>query len=220
MELLLIWHILRRWWWLVAIPVLITALIAAPALLRRGESGGFTRTITYTGLQNLDAIPRPQGDYQDIWLSSELLVRALSNWVKDSSFLDAVVVQAPNTDITNFGIATDYDHSIGQIYLSDPSVDDLDTLSKAVITVLTTDNQKYFAQLGGKPADITILGETPITPAPPPLTNRLGPLIRIALGLIAGIGLAFLAHYLDPVLRRREEIETLGLPILGSIPRE
>ena len=147
-------------------------------------------------------------------------MRAFSNWVKDTRFLDEVVTHAPDVDLTNFSIAADYDHSIGQIYLSDPSVDDLDALSRAVITVLSTRSQDYFAQLGGKPAAITILGETPITAAPPPLTDRLVPLIRIGLGLIAGIGLAFLAHYLDPVLRRREEVEALGMPVIGSIPRQ
>jgi hypothetical protein len=59
-----------------------------------------------------------------------------------------------------------------------------------------------------------------IVPAPPPLTNRFAPLIRIALGLIIGLGLAFLAHYLDPSLRVREDLEALGLPVIGVLPRE
>ena len=67
---------------------------------------------------------------------------------------------------------------------------------------------------------MTVLGQTPVTPAPPPLTDRFGAVIRIGLGALAGIGLAFLAHYLDPFLRRREEVEALGLPVVGAIPRK
>jgi len=43
--------------------------------------------------------------------------------------------------------------------------------------------------------------------------------LRLGLGLLAGIGLAFLAEYLDPTLRQREQVEALGLPIIASIPR-
>jgi capsular polysaccharide biosynthesis protein len=84
---------------------------------------------------------------------------------------------------------------------------------------MQTRSSEYFAQLGGEPANVTILDRSPVVPAPPPLTDRFAPFLRVGLGLLAGVGLAFLAHYLDPVVRRREEIETLGLPIIAAIPR-
>jgi capsular polysaccharide biosynthesis protein len=40
------------------------------------------------------------------------------------------------------------------------------------------------------------------------------------IGLIVGIGVAFLVDYVDPSLRSRQEAETLlRLPVLGEIPR-
>jgi capsular polysaccharide biosynthesis protein len=57
-------------------------------------------------------------------------------------------------------------------------------------------------------------------PAPPPLADRFGPVIRIGLGFLAGLALAFLAHTLDPMLRRREEVESLGLKVIGTLPRD
>jgi capsular polysaccharide biosynthesis protein len=43
--------------------------------------------------------------------------------------------------------------------------------------------------------------------------------LRSMLALILGIGLAFLRHYLDQSLRRKNEVEDLiGLPVLGTIP--
>ena len=78
---------MRRWWWLIAIPVAITVVLALPSLLdRSAASGGFTETITYSAMQSITAIPRTDGDYQDIWLSSELTVNAFTDWVKGSSF--------------------------------------------------------------------------------------------------------------------------------------
>jgi hypothetical protein len=221
LELLLIWRILRRWWWLVAIPVAITLVLALPGLLNRGAiSGGFTQTITYSAMQSITAIPRTDGDYQDIWLSSELTVNAFSAWVKGGSFKQELATLVPDANLDVLGIATDNAHSVGQIYLSYPSSDGLQALGDAVIKVMSTRSQAYFAQLGGQPATVTVLGQTPVTPAPPAITDRLGPLIRVGLGLVAGIALAFLAHYLDPMLRRREDVESLGLPVVGIIPRK
>ncbi|MDP9375307.1 MAG: hypothetical protein M3Q65_23230 [Chloroflexota bacterium] len=43
--------------------------------------------------------------------------------------------------------------------------------------------------------------------------------LRMALGLFAGLGLAFLLDYLDDRLRGADAVrETLGLPVLGQIP--
>jgi hypothetical protein len=218
---MLILRILRRWWWLVAIPVLITGGLALPGLLRRGEAtGGFTQVITYSAMQSVRAIPRTDGDYQDIWLSSELTVNAFTDWVKGSSFKTELSALVPDISLDALGVAADNAHSVGNLYLSYPTADGLQALGEAAIKVLSTRSQAYFAQLGGQPAAVTILGETPVTPAPPPLTDRFGALIRVGLGLIAGVGLAFLAHYLDPVLRRREDVEALGLPVVGTIPRQ
>jgi len=219
LELLLILRILRRWWWLIVIPVAITVVLALPSL-RSAPNGGFSQTITYSALQALDAIPRTDGDYQDIWLSSELTVNAFTDWVRGSSFKAEIAQLAPDMNVDALGLAADNAHSVGQIYLSYPDADGLQTLTDAALTVLSTRSQDYFAQLGGQPAHVTILGETPVTPAPPPITDRFGAIFRVGLGLIAGIGLVFLAHYLDPVLRRREDVEALGLPVVGMIPRK
>lgn len=229
MELVQILRILRRWWWLVLIPVAITVVLALPGLLNRGAtsgtasgavSGGFSQTISYTAMQQLDAIPRADGDYQDIWLSSELTVNAFTDWVRSGSFKAEIAELVPDLNPDALGIAADNAHSVGQIYLSYPTSDGLDAIGSAAVQVLETRSQPYFPQLGGKPADVSVLSKSGIVAAPPPLTDRFGALIKIGLGLIAGLGLAFLAHYLDPVLRRREDVESLGLPVVGAIPRK
>ncbi|HYW90824.1 MAG TPA: hypothetical protein VFB50_23845, partial [Chloroflexota bacterium] len=52
----------------------------------------------------------------------------------------------------------------------------------------------------------------------PGLISEVG--LRTLIGLLVGLGLAFLLDYIDPSVRSREEAEDLlRLPIIGEIPR-
>ncbi len=225
MELASVLRILLRYWWLVLIPVLITGALALPALLNRDAavSGGFTTMMRYSAAQELDAIPNRDGDFQDVWLASELTVNALTDWIRSGSFARAVAEEAAERGVTldpaALRIAADNQRSVGQIFLSWHDAPQLAVIAESSVEVLRTRNAAAFPQLGGEPAQVTLLDDPVVVPAPPPLTDRFAPLIRVGLGLIAGIALALLAHYLDPMVRRREDVESVGLPIIGSIPR-
>jgi len=223
LELAILWAIVRRWWWLILIPIVITSVLALPDLLRRGEAGGFSTTLSYTAAQSLAAVPRADGDYQDIWRASELTVDAFTDWVRGNAFAAEVADLSAQTGFTfdplTLAVGADNEGVVGRLYLSWPNADQLTFITEAVITVLETRSQAYFAQLGGEPAAVTILHRAPITSAPPPLTDRFGALLRISIGVIVGLGLAILAYAFDPVLRRRDEIERLGFKIVGSIPK-
>jgi capsular polysaccharide biosynthesis protein len=218
--------LLRRWW-LIAIPTLIAAAFALPALLRNEApaSGGFNTRFSYSAAQNLAAIPRTEGDYQDIWLSSELAVNAITDWITSSSFASEVsqylATQGTTIDATALigRFAADNERSVGQVFIGWASDTELVQIADAAIWVLQNRNAAYFAQLGGTPATVTLLDAPRIAPAPPPLTDRFGPIIRVGLGLLAGIALAITAHVLDPMLRRREDVESLGIPLISIIPR-
>jgi hypothetical protein len=223
MELRLIARILLRYWWLVLIPTAIAAVFAAPALLSgSAAAGGFTTSIRYSAAQQPDAQPPRDGDYQDIWLASELTVNALTAWVQTESFRREIAGQIGSdaVDLTALSVAADNARSVGVLYLSHPDSGALQAIARAALEVLQSRNRAYFPQVGSAPAEVTFLDEPIVVPAPPPLTNRFAPLIRVGLGLIAGLGLAFLAHYLDPTLRLREEVESLGLPVIGTLPRD
>jgi capsular polysaccharide biosynthesis protein len=69
---------------------------------------------------------------------------------------------------------------------------------------------------------------TRMTIVTPPVTHRANTLpgliseiaLRTLIGLLVGIGLAFLVDYLDPSVRTRQEVESLlALPVIGEIPR-
>lgn len=221
MELVTLFRILLRRWWLVLIPVAITAALALPDILnRRVVSGGFSAGVQYTAFQSMEAIPRADGDYQDLWLSSELTVNAFADWVRSGSFKQEIAASLNGDfDTAPLTIAADNERSLGTISFYYPSELGLNVIVAAAIEVLQTRSDAYFAQLGGEPAAVTILDQSPAVAAPPPLVDRYGPLLRVGLGLLAGIGLALLAHYVDPVVRRREDVEALGLPVIATIPK-
>jgi capsular polysaccharide biosynthesis protein len=215
--------VLRRWW-LVAIPVIIAALFSLPDILNRSAlTGGYNAALTFTAFQDMDAIPRQNGDYNDLWQASELLVNALSDWSKGLAFKDEIAAVAALSGVEiNTGalaIASDDERSIGQIYFTYPDAEILTTIVDSAINVLSNQNGEYFPQLGGVNASVTILSQSDVSAAAPPLLNRFSPIVKIGLGLLAGIGLALLAYYLDPNVRRRDDLDSLGVTVLAAIPR-
>jgi len=222
MEIIGLLRILRRRWWLLLLPVMIVTILVIPDFLSSGSavSGGFNTQIRYSAAQEFN-LPQRDGDYQDVWLASELTVNAFTDWVRSNSFREELgnELSSNEIDMNLLGIAADNARSVGVIYLSHPDGDALDAVANAVITVLATENQAYFPQLGGDPAQVTILDEPVITPSPPPLTNRFAPLIRIGIALILGIALMFVAEYLDQTVHHQDELDKLGLNTIGSIPR-
>ena len=221
MELRLIIQVLRRYWWLIVVPTVIAAVVVVPALLNpSADTSTYRVVLRYSAAQQPDAQPPRNGDYQDIWLASELTVNALTAWVQTASFRQEIgtVLDDESVNLNLLTIAADNQRSIGQIFLNHPDPDQLAAIAEAAITTLKTYNQDYFPQVGSAPATVTLLDTPVVVPVPPALTNRFAPLIRIAMGLLAGLGLAFLAHYLDPTLRSRQDVEMLGLPVIGTLP--
>lgn len=225
MEILRFLRVLFRRWYLVLIPVLIVGaatvrdlLSAAPAL-----TGGFVTVVRYTAAQDLGAIEGRDGDFQDVWLASELTVNAFTDWIESSQFAGEVnrVLAAEGLEIDTTGrFNTDNERSVGVIEIRWEDAVQLEQIASAAIEVLQTRSGDYFPQLGGTPAQVELLDDPVISPSPAPITNRLRPLIGLGVAMLAGIVLAFLAEYFDPVLRRREQVEALKVPVVGSIPRE
>ena len=223
MELMLFIRVLLRRWLLVAIPVVIAAAVAVPALLAPASAsgGGYSTVIRYTAAQVIEAIPGRDGDFQDVWLASELAVNAFTEWIRSGSFRDEVraLLTADVAERVNAGtFGADNERSIGQLFIAAADAAALEQFADAAQTVLTTQTGTYFPQLGGQPAQVTLLDRPEINAAPAPITSRLGPLIQLAVALLGGIGLAFLVEYLDPFIYRRDQLDALDLRVVAVVP--
>ncbi|KRF60821.1 capsular biosynthesis protein [Bacillus sp. Soil768D1] len=83
------------------------------------------------------------------------------------------------------------------------------TFQKEITDIMNVDNVSILAK-----AEIK---ENPAPVKPNPLLNIA---IAVVVGLMAGIGLAFLLEYMDNTIRDEKDIETLlDLPLLGSIQK-
>lgn len=84
-----------------------------------------------------------------------------------------------------------------------------DVFSKQIVTIMNVDNVSILSQ-----AEVTD-EQAPIKPQP-----LLNIAIALVVGLMAGVGLAFLLEYLDNTVKTEQDIEkALGLPLLGVITK-
>ncbi|MCS6870844.1 MAG: hypothetical protein NZ571_05245 [Anaerolineae bacterium] len=228
MELKNLLAVLLRRWWLVAVPSLIALALSLPSFGQLIRPQPLYRvTVRFTAAQP----PQPNSgeSFEErsyiAWLGSEYAVINLAAWLRTESFAREVSAalkadgQAINVETVRAMIASDSVRSILTLYLTDSDAERLRTVAQAAVRTLVERSNAYFPQLSGQPAQVVPLDAVEVTLLPLPFTERLAPLLRTLIGVLGGVGLAFLADYLDPTLRTRRELEALGLPILAEIPR-
>ena len=216
-------RIIFRRWWLILLPVVLSAVIAIPDLIGGGEavSAGYTTQIRYSAAQRVDRT-LIDSDYTDVWTASEYTVHAMTDWVRSASFRGEIATELGEmgASLGSLQVAADNVRSIGVLYLSHPNHDALSAIADAAVLVLSSRSQSYFPQLGGEAAHVTILEQPAIAPAPTALPSRLAPVIRMGVALLIGLALALFAEFVDPTIYHQDDLRRLGLPLLGSIPKE
>ncbi len=228
MELRELWRIARRRWWLILLPALAAGALALSRVFTAPVPGaGFATSIRFTAATPPE--PETAGGYEDReyypWLTSEYVVNALTDWVRTSSFAAEVSAALAEQDIDvppgaiQAGIAADNERSVMVLYLSGADGEVLARTAEVAADVLENRSGEYFPQFGESGVEVVALDVPAVAPVPRPLSAQLEPLVRFALGLAAGIALAFLVEYLDPTVRERRQVEALGLPVLAEVPK-
>jgi capsular polysaccharide biosynthesis protein len=225
MELIALWKMFLRRWWLIVLPPVVTLILVAPQLIHP-TGGGFITTIHLTAAQP------PSGDeptYEDgsytPWTASEYVVNSLAAWVTTDSFLSDVSsgLAAEGIDISvsdmRKQIVADNARSVMAIYLTWPDEAQLEAMARVAVSVLQDYNQRYFPQLAAEPAQVIALDGVVLKPVPPSLLERFRPAIAVMLALIAGIALASLLEFLDDAIYGRDDVDEIELAVLAEIPR-
>jgi capsular polysaccharide biosynthesis protein len=224
MELRLYLRILRRWRLLVLLPALVIGGVGLATYQRPPITYGTTVRFTAS------LPPSFTGDGFDptyySWLTSEYIVGSLSDWITTGAFAQAVsdelktqgkTIAAPAVQAS---LASDYVRSQLILYVNTGSVENTHAIAEAAIKVLQTRNAEAFPQLGGENAVVNALDAPNVSASAPGLRSMLDLPIRLGLGLGVGLALAFAAHYLDPFIRTKTDVELLGLQVLAEIPRK
>ncbi len=225
MELRQLWKIIRRRWVLALIPAVV--VLALGVATWRPAPPAYNAGVRFVVGQPPGAAAAEFDEQRYFnWTTSEYIVNGLTDWVRGGKFAEAVSkrLAAQGIDVPagaiQGGLAADNARSMLTISLTSGDATQLEQMLGGVIAVLTEDNAGALPQLGGENALLTQLDEPVVNPIGAGIRSQLDLPLRVALALVAGLGLALLAHYLDPTVRDREEVARAGLAVLAEIPRE
>ncbi len=222
MELKLYWRIFIRRWWLAALPALVVLIYSvvtyrAPAPI---YNVGLRFTVGYP--------PETSGTflydkYYPAWLASEFIAGGLRDWAVTGDFAAAVNEELGKRGVTlgrsvAGAFASDHQRSVVILYANWNDAEQLKAIMEAAIVVMETRNAQAFAQLGPTGATVHAVDTPIIGRVPSGLRSQLDSPVRIALGLAVGVALVFAAHYLDPAVRDKDELEAIGYSVIGEIP--
>lgn len=228
MELYAYWQIYRRRWWL---PVVLTLAVAVITLLQLQPWQ--TPPPNYSASLRLlvGVLPAAEADVTSYdphyyaWQTSEYLVDDFTEVVRSSLFAQQVSQRLASQGLTipagliQGNSATGKLHRILSLSITWPDQAQLEAITTATVAELSENTAFYFRQLGTENALVTILDEPQIAAIGPTLRHRLEFPLRLLLTFLAGILLIFLLDYFDTAIRNRQEVEALGLVVIGEIPR-
>ncbi|MCS7351174.1 hypothetical protein [Thermoflexus sp.] len=213
-------RVLKRWGWLALIP---TALGLLAAGVDRPPAPAYQTSI------RLAVGIRPEGrgdyDYEGYyrWLSSEYLAAGVAAWVRSRDFAEraAARLQAEGLALpppaVQGALASDYQRSLVVLYVTAPDPGMAEAIARAAVEVARQEVGQVWPQAGEGMTVLTPLDTPVVSPTAPSLRSRLERPFRIALGLVVGLTLAFLAYFMDPRIWDRTDVERLGFRVLGEI---
>jgi capsular polysaccharide biosynthesis protein len=231
MELREYWSIIRRHWWLPA-AVTVVALLASTVVGIRGASAYKTDmrlAVSTIPVQDPNAERYFDPTYYSN-LDSEYLADDMSEFMTSRAFADEVhrelATSSTPTDVDIETIMTatrtKKTHRFIDITITTPTFEDGSAIAGSISRILKDPSHvaQYLTALTAYRTQMEIVT--------PPVTHRANTLfgliseigLRTLIGLLVGIGLAFLVDYVDPSVRTREEAErVLQMPVLAEIPR-
>lgn len=227
MELKQYWRILMRRWWL---PLVLILLVAALTILT--QRPWQPRAQTYSASMRFNVGIRPERiegvytyDRYYTMLTSEYLVDDLGEIIRSQLFAAAVSDRLAQQGITVpagvIGASTQPGklHRILTVTVNWGNEGQARAIAEAVAAALTESSADFFAQFSAEEADIRLIDPPTVGRVPSPARAQLDLPLRLLLALAAGVALAFVLDYLDESVREQSEVESLGVPVLGVIPR-
>ena len=225
MELRAYWQVLKRRWIWIILPAAIALILALITYSPAGPS--YNAGVRFmVGQEPTEAADISDEERLANWKASEYVVNTLADWVRGGQFADLVseelatkgIIVAPQSIVG--GTVSDSTRSMMVLSMTYNDAAILTEMLNSAGLVLKEQNDKGLPQLGGIPAELVQLDEPIVNQVPPGITKQLELPLRIILALGAGIGLAFLVDYLDPAVRERRELESIGIAVIVEIPKK
>jgi len=203
MELRVYFRILKNRWWLALIPAII--VLGIGLITYRQPAPVYQVGVRFTvGYPPESSGPYLYDRYYPAWLASEYIAGGLGDWIKTGDFaaelsreLEHQNVSIPANALAG-RIASDHQRSMVTMFITWPDARQLEAIATAAITALQTRNAQAFPQLGTNGAIVRAVDPVNVGRVPPGLRAQLDLPVRVALALVVGIALVFMAHYLWP----------------------
>lgn len=225
MELRQYWAVIGRRWW---IPLLLVILVALLTLVTQRPWQPRPKQYTTALSFSVGVQPQQPGDGEQNYytaLASEYLIDDLAEVVRGSEFAAAV-----SRRLANEGIAVPAGalqgstqagklHRILNVTITWGDAAQLAAIADAVSATIEQQAADFMPRLFAQNGAAYLVNRGAVVEVGPGLRQRLDLPLRLLLALAAGIALAFLVDYLDDRVRGREDVEQLGLHVVGEIPR-
>lgn len=217
-------NMLRRRWWIIALPAIVAFLLLIPAFLNAlNPDSTYSIVMRFTAAAPASETTTYEDTAYIPWLASEYVVVNFPQWVTSDSFarevsaeLAAQGIEISAEDVRPAFIA-DSARSYLIVYMTWDDETEIEAIAHAAVKVLQTRNQIYFPQFAASPAEVIAWDDVRVNTVTPPITTRLNPFVRLAFALAAGIGLAAVFEYFDDTLRTSDDVQALGLNLIGKI---
>ncbi len=221
MELKEYWQVIARRAWIIIGLTLVALVVSWMATTSISATYGATMRLAMKPQTEQRSDQFYSYDEYYAYVASEYLVDDIIEVIESQAFRDELLssLQGKVTSLPDKAIEGKKAHRILIVNVTAGSREAVQLVSDAIAKALTEPGNTYFANLSSQNPVVTLVD--------PPRATLVGEGrkyldvgLRTALGLIAGIGLAFLLEYLDNTIgTARQAEQSTGLPILGEIPR-
>jgi capsular polysaccharide biosynthesis protein len=224
------WAIVRRRWWL-PVAVTLVAFVASSAVGLRGAAAYHTDLRIAVSTPPM-ADPTLQLHFDATYysnLNSEYLADDMSEFMHSQAFAGEVQRELATAKNINVDVATLVNstrtkktHRFIDVTVVSATPEEGKQIADSISRILNDSARLgiYLKALTAYNTQMSVITppETHRANTIPGLISEIG--LRTVIGLLIGIGLAFLLDYLDASVRTRDEAEDLlRLPVLGEIPR-
>jgi len=217
-ELRQYWRIVWRRSWLVAALVFVVLIVSL--ITYQEPAPTYQANMRFAiGIEGQAPVYAVSGEGRsDAWLASEYLADDLSEVVKGGDFA-ARITERVGFSVPAGTIFATREHRIMTVNITWAEPAQLVTIAEEVAAQIEDAGQQYFPQLDDVQAQAVLIDGPGIGQVGRSLRDKLDLPLRLFIALVAGVALAFLWDYLDDTVRERGELESLGVEVLGEIPR-
>jgi capsular polysaccharide biosynthesis protein len=218
MELREYGRVLGRRWPVIAVVVGLVLIVSL--LTYRAPAPVYRASMRFAiGIEGSASAPSESGEGRsDTWLASEYLADDLAEVMKGGDFARRIGDQV-GFAVPAGAIMAMREHRILSVSIDWPDQEQLRAIAEAVGAAVQNAGQEYFPQLEGTQAKAILIDGPGLGAVGRSLRQKLDLPLRLLIALVAGVALAFAWDYLDDTVRDRSEVESLGVSVVGEIPR-